>query len=329
MKRITYIIIAILFVSFLFCASAQSAEPRGRYIYDDANRLSPETEMSFSSYLLGIDQRTNYEFIIVFPSSTLEEEEIIDWFNNHGVGKSQIDNGAALFIFPDNSWFMSIGSGNDKVSVPYSKTQGDKILSNLDDDFALSILRYIDVIGSEIDEPISKEMTFIDIIAINLDIIFGVGAIIALVIFLIQQLDGFHWHDFILSGIFLLALLTFVGINAMAGSIESSSYENYGIITDTDFSERDFTRTVMVSTGKTSVPVTTWHTEYKNTVTFLSYELKSYTWTYRSEDNKRAWQHTEGEVNKLYITIDSDHLVNVNSISDNSGGKTIGDGVWS
>lgn len=306
---------------------ARTSGVRGRYIYDYADRISTETELSLSSYLLGIDQRTGYEFIVAMPTTAMDETEIINWFNEHGVGKEKADTGASLFIFPDNSWFMSIGSGNDKVPVPYSKTQGERILSNLSDNFALSLLRYIDAIGKKIDEPKPVEVQVFNSVVDNFDAIIMWISLSVLIVLLIFQYDGFQFTDLIIPLAIFGVALTVVGISAVpTGAF--ATYSDYGIITETQHSSYHFTRAHTVSTGKTTYTYYTHHTMYVNDVVFKSYDLKNYNWKYQSEDNQQSWTHSEGQINELAVYIRNGGLQSVYGIDDFSGGVTIGDGCW-
>ena len=88
--------------------------------------------------------------------------------------------------------------------------------------------------------------------------------------------------------------------------------------------------TFCTGTGKTmscyTIPVP--HTDYINDVAFLSYELEDYNYRFRTTDSRRAWYYAAGELDALSINIKSESLAGVSGIKDNSGGKTIGDGVW-
>jgi uncharacterized membrane protein YgcG len=331
-KVIMGCIICFIISTLIFpLVQARTSGVRGRYIYDDADRISTETELSLSSYLLGIDQRTGYEFIVVMPTTKLNESDIIKWFNDHGVGKEKVDTGAALFIFPDNSWFMSIGSGNDKVSVPYSKTQGDRILSNLSSNFALSLLRYIDVIGKRIDEPKPVEVQIFNSVVENSDIIILWILVIVLVALLIQQYDGFQLHDLIIPVIIFLIGISIIGINYLPQN-GISTYSDYGIITHTQKTSYEYTEEVAHTytiDGETYTYYTTeYHTRYTNAVTFKSYQLKDYSWKFESTDSKESWNYNEGLIDELEIYIPNDSLSSINGINDFSGGVTIGDGCW-
>jgi hypothetical protein len=327
MKALKILPIIIILVAGAFIANQAKADQgdsvRGHYIYDEADRLKTESELTLSNYLLGIDQRTGYELVLVFPTSKMDDQQIIDWFNQHGVGKKGKDTGAALFVFPDNSWFMAIGSNNDKVTVPYSKTYGDKILKDLGNDFTLSILRYVDAIGKKIDEPGMDKMA-VDWVGSNLDLILGWAAVISFIAFLVQQIDGFQWHDFIIPGILMLVFLVFVGANALMVSYSSEHYTDYGIITDTKKDSYMYVTYIMV--GKTMVPV--YHTVYTNDVRILGYNLKEYGYRFSTTDFSGAWDHNTGEIDSLSIHLKSGSLDGADSINDFSGGKMIGDGAW-
>lgn len=331
MKLSTVIIGCLIYffisVSIFPFAQAREIGVRGRYIYDYADRISTETELSLSSYLIGIDQRTGYELVIVFPSYKMNDTDIIDWFNEHGVGKEKVDTGASLFIFPDNAWFMSIGSGNDKVSVPYSKTKGDKILQNLSSDFSLSLLRYIDALGKKIDEPKSTEVQIFNTVADNIDMILAWGALISLIVLLIQQYDGFQFCDLIIPGIIMLLLVFFVALSSV-GSSEVTTYDTYGIITSSFHDSYDYVTSHTYYVDDVPITVYEHHTRYINNVNFKSYELKDYSYRFESTDNQGAWQRDIGEIDGITIHIKSGSLFGIFGFNDFSGGKSIGDGCW-
>jgi hypothetical protein len=67
---------------------------------------------------------------------------------------------------------------------------------------------------------------------------------------------------------------------------------------------------------------------YTNDVTFLSYEFEPYGYRFETDEYKGAWQHGAGELDELSIRVESGNLAGIGGIDDNSGGKTIGDGVW-
>jgi hypothetical protein len=303
---------------------AEDLQPRGNYIYDSLDKLSFETELAINSYLLGIDIRTHYEFVVSIQSSKLEEDEILKWFNDHGIGKKGEDTGACIFIFPDNTWFMCIGSGNDKVSVAYSKTQGDRILSNLSSDYTLSLMRYIHVIGNNIDEPKPIQVQIYNSVAENLDIILGYILIISLIFLLIQQFDGFQLNDLIIPTIVALIALSVVGIASVANDIEANTYNTFGYIISSYESSYIFTE--VHSNGKTTWTDT--HTMYVNDVKFESYEYNIYSYTFKSQDSRSAWTYDIGQLYKLTIEIKDNDLWDISNLNDNSGGITIGDGCW-
>lgn len=325
-------LVVVLILGIVPIALAIEHPDRGRYIYDDAGRLSVEPEIALSSYLWRLDSKTDYEVVLVFPEAEMAEQEIIDWFNNHGVGKKEIDNGAAIFVFPDSSVFVAIGSGNDKVSVAYSKTHGERIFKSFEDDPVLTLMRFIDTLGKKINAPSGAERAakFGEAVVVNLGVILLWGLVVALGILLINTVkDGFQGHDLILPGIVLVGLLIFVGVSAINVHQEQTSYKTYGCIVSTDLDEEPGTHPVIVSTGKnTTTVIYVPHVDFINNATFLSYEFKSYPYRFVSRDNKEAWKHKVGELDGLVIGIEKGNLRGVRGLNDNSGGKTIGDGVW-
>jgi len=333
MKRmaILFSILVILILFFAGCDSGKDkTQPRGRYIYDEADRLPIQSEISLASYLWRLDSQTGYEIIIVLPKNQLDEQSIIQWFNNHGVGKKEIDNGAAVFVLPDSSVFVAIGSGNDKVSVTYSKTAGERVFQDFKNDPVLTLLRFTSAIGGKINEGVEREVgsKAFDAIKNNIDVILLWAAVIALFIFMIQQFDGFQPRDLILPVAVFVVLGAFLGISACSSAISSNSYQTYGMITSTKLDSYVWIETRVISTGKTSTVITIPHTRYINDATLLSYESNDYKYQFWSDDFKGAWEHQVGEANLLTLNIESGAFYGVSAINDNSGGKTIGDGVW-
>lgn len=311
---------------------------RGRYIYDEAGALATESEMSLASYLWRLDSKTDYEIVLVFPQNLMEEEEILAWFNEHGVGKKDEDTGAAVFVFPDNSVFVAIGSGNDKVSVTYSKTYGERIFKDFNDDPVLTLLRFTAALGGEIDKSAGTEVggTFFESVKGNLNLILLWAAVVALVFFLVQQVDRFQPRDLILPAVVFVVLGIFFGASALGSSSALDTYGSYGVITSAKTGSHPWTHMhlhqVCTSTGKTTTCTTYTtphgHTMYTNDVTFLSYEFKEYGYRFETDQNRGAWNHEAGELDSLSIRIESGALASVGGLDDNSGGKTIGDGVW-
>src|SRR3989338_8291322 len=125
---------------------------RGIYVYDDRDFLPTDEEVSLAWYLWNLDLRTGYEVVLVFPKEQMNEPQMIEWFNSNGVGKEGRDNGAAVFVLPDNAVFVSIGSGNDKITVTKSKTYGEKIFADFQDDPVLTLLRFLSKIGGDVDK---------------------------------------------------------------------------------------------------------------------------------------------------------------------------------
>ncbi len=338
MKRILLVLaILILAITAVGCASSNVTEPRGKYVYDDANRLSTESLLAISSRLWQIDTKTNYELVVVLPKVQMTEEETIAWFNEHGVGKKDKNNGAAIFVYPDNSWFVSIGQGNDAISVPYSKTYGDKILTSeaLNSDLSLSLIRYVEALRTQVTATGIMEIipAFWETLKPNIPMILLWVLCLALLLLLVQQKDGFQPRDLIASFVVVGLLGIFLGISAISSNTEASTYNGYGIITNSQHSTHDWIemRAVTVSNGKSSytyyVPVP--HTDYINKTALLDYDIRDYAYTFKTTDNDGAWDYTKGMLLELTIGIKSNELYSVHGFNDNSGGKTIGDGVAS
>lgn len=311
---------------------------RGRYVYDDAGVLPTESEIALASYLWRLDSQTDYEIILVFPHELMDEQSIINWFNSHGVGKKDRDNGAAVFVLPDKSVFVAIGSGNDKVSVTFSKTYGERIFKDFTDDPVLTLLRFTSALGGEIDKSSGVEIggSFFESLKDNLNLILLWAAVVAFLFFLIQQFDGFQPRDFLLP-VFVFAVLgIFFGFSALGSSSELDTYKTYGVITSTKPDSYDWTHmhshTICTGSGKTEVCTTYYtphlHTMYTNDVAFLSYESKAYGYQFRTDEYRGAWDHQVGELDALSIRVESGQLSDISGLNDNSGGETIGDGVW-
>ncbi len=333
-QRILPILLLMLVILFAGSAVALADEvqysERGKYIYDEADALPLESELALSSYLWKLDVRTDYEIVVIFPNKVLAEEEISQRFDAMGVGKKDIDTGTAIFIFPDKSVFVAIGSGNDRVSVAQSKTDGERILKDFDKDPVLSLLRLVNALAGRITEPITTEKSggFGETVKENLPLIFLWLSVLSLIVFLIQQKDGFQARDLILPAILFVLAGIFVGFSMIGGSGESAYTKEYGVITSTQHDTRHWVQVVVVSNGKTTTTYTIPHTDYINHVSFTSYNLKPYRYTFTTTDSRGAWEHTEGELDALVVHIKDGDLASVESFNDRSGGKTIGDGVW-
>lgn len=332
MKRmLSAFLIALTICIFIFITSSHASQNRGRYVYDEAERLSLESELSIGSYLLQVDVKTNYEIALVLPKTVFSEKQIINWFNASGVGKKSVDNGTAIFIFPDNSWFVAIGSGNDKISVPYSKTQGDKILipKNMEEDLPLTVLRFIWALNGKIEEssPKVQFMSFWEKIYPDINLILLWALFASLVVFLIKQKDGFQWSDVIIPVAIVVSFWIFIGISALSGSEIFKTYEDYGVITKSKFDERHYVTPVVISTGKSTTVIYVPHTDYINRTEILNYELAGFQYEFVSTDNKSAWEIKPGDYSRLNRDIKSGELAHASRFNDISGGKTIGDGV--
>lgn len=97
------ILIALILLSFAFVTSAVTAredfQERGRYIYDEANQISLESELGLSAYLWKLDVKSGYETVVVFPKEKLTVEQMGDWFNQHGIGKEKEETGWCYSFF--------------------------------------------------------------------------------------------------------------------------------------------------------------------------------------------------------------------------------------
>ena len=331
-------VIALLPLSFAYAAEDEDEAPkiRGIYIYDERDFLPQDSEVALAWVLWNLDLKSGYEMVLVFPKKQLSETEIIEWFNTNKIGKKKRDNGAALFVFPDNSMFMAIGSGNDKITVTKSKTYGERIFADFEDDPVLTLLRFVSKMAEDVDKSTAggKLSDFGATVWKNIDVVLLWALVLALILFLIQQYNGFQPRDLILPiAVFVVAMI-FVGFAQLGGGSEPSSYTSYGVITLARHSSytRVHMHQICTSTGK----ITTCrsyphiHDVYVNNVTLLSYELNKYQYQFKSEESKWAWNRNIGEIERIKIGIEKGEIRDANpaSLGKDSGGITKGDGAW-
>lgn len=322
---------------------AANEQPRGKYVYDYCDRLSVESRAAVSNILWRIDSTTTYEFVIVFPKEDMIDSEIIRWFNDNGVGKTDKDNGAALFMFSDGKSFLSIGSGNDVVTVVEASTHGKEILKDFDSDPTVTLIRFINLFSKRL----SEKTTGVDIrqptsewIKDNFGVIMSWGMVLALLVFLVQQKDGFQKRDLYAV---LLVLMLLGGVYAY-GTANIDAYRaqetrtNYGIIDTTNkWGPQEFPirHEICTTDDDGNRHCTVWYTtgyRYYNDVTMIGYDLNGYSYRFISEcdscHDKRAWDNNEGDVWGLTVRVQSEELVSIWQFKDNSGGTTSGDGIW-
>lgn len=318
-------ITVILTLNMVPITTGTEVDTRGRYVYDNANILSPEVVLNLNAYLYEIDKASGYEVCISFPTETLDDLEVIDWFNAKGIGKEGKDNGACLFLFPDNTWYMAIGYGNDKISIPASKTYGDQILQN-SSNLPLSILRYIDKLTGKLDEPQEQKMNVYSFISENSGVIFAWMLTISLLLLLLQQSDGFQLFDLISPIMLALIILLIISIN-FASSLDENYYTAYGVITSTSKDSEPFTRTHVHSDGERTWTTISHHIRYTNDVIIKCQNQKDYSHRFSSEDFKSAWEHDVNDMNELHMSINGNNIYSIYNIHDFSGGLSKGDGV--
>lgn len=344
-KRNLYIILMLACIAALVPLSLvhaseddeeDNASIRGIYIYDERDFLPQDSEVALGWYLWNLDLKTRYEVVLVFPKDKLLESEIIDWFNKQGIGKKDKDNGAALFVFPDNSMFMAIGSGNDKITVTKSKTYGERIFADFQDDSMLTLLRFLSTIGGDVDKSTvsGKIGSLGETLWSNIDVVLLWALVLALILFLIQQYNGFQPTDFILPALVFVIAMIFVGFAQIGGGSQPSSYASYGVITSTHHSSYTWVHMhqICTSTGKTTVCTSYPHTHdvYVNDVNLRSYELNEYKYRFASDESKWAWQRDIGEIERLKIGIEKGELKSAGpaGVGKDSVGITKGDGTW-
>ncbi|MBI2624935.1 MAG: transporter substrate-binding domain-containing protein [Candidatus Nealsonbacteria bacterium] len=299
---------------------------RGKYIYDAGERLSINEKADLAARLWNLDVRTDHEVLVVLPKEKPESElDLIDSFRKLGVGKD-MHNGIALFILPDNAWFVGIGMGNQYFSIHEARDFGE-VNGSLNDIGSVGLAKSLQKFVTSVDKDIKASVD------LETQESWGVGAlewgpvvtgwisIGALGIFLFKQRDGYQNTDLIGPIICFLFLIGFFGAAAASASGEFDSYTNYGYVTSTKLSSKLHTHTHVVSTGKTTRVYYTYHTHYYNDVRLLSYEKKQYSHTFFSEDSKSAWEHKIGEVDSLEINLKNDVLVGVGVVQDPGGHK--------
>lgn len=330
--------IAFLIPVSIAYAGEEDEDPgiRGIYIYDERDFLPHDSEVALGWYLWNLDLKTRYEMVLVFPKEKFDDSQIIDWFNKYGVGKAKKDNGAALFVFPDNSMFMAIGSGNDRITVTKSKTYGERIFADFEDDPVLSLLRFLSKIGGDVDKStaVGRLGSLGETLWSNIDVVLLWAFVLALILFLIQQYNGFQPSDLILPVLVFVIAMIFVGLAQIGGGSNPSSYTSYGVITSTSHSKHTYSEphTYCTSIGKTTSchTIVHVHTEYRNDADILSYEVNGYRTRFTSTDSKSAWERDIGEVERLTIGIEKGELRSASpaGVGKDSKGITKGDGTW-
>lgn len=332
--KVSLIILLIVFsalLSPLVLAATEQFRERGRYIYDETGRLSVESYLGLSTYLWGKDAASGYETVIVFPKEKLDEEQMGKWYNDHGVGKAGLDNGLAIFIFPDNSVFGMLGSGNDKVGNSYLQFYGGETLKGLDKDPVVAILTFLDDLYQQIEEPTTYEK-FENVgkkIGRNLDLIVGWILVISLIVFFYKLRDGFQQSDLYPPVIIFVFLMIIVGMTSLGSDLKSSIGIDYGVITGVKLSQHEESETHCSGSGKDRRCWTDWHTYYDNDVKIKSYDFREYSYRFSTRESKRAWQIPVGQLLELTINIQDYGLYSASTdVQDNSGGKTVTYGTW-
>lgn len=329
------LLMALILLSFAIVPGIASAkdpsEERGKYIYDEAGRISLEAKLGLSAYLWKLDTKSGYETVVVFPKEKLTVEQMGDWFNKYGVGKEKKDNGLAIFVFPDNTVYGMIGRGHDRIATPYLTTFGERSLRGLDKEFVLAVLNFLNVLGKKIDEPTAFEKAegIGKAVIVNFDIILLWLLLISLLILLYQQKDGFQTSDLTVPAIFFVLAVVVFGIMAIGSEFSSNTGREYGVITSTKMDSDTYTETHCSGSGKDRHCRTEWHTDYINDATIISYDFREYQHRFRTKDSKWAWQRTEGELLQLGVNVQNHGLSWADApINDISGGLTDRYGTW-
>lgn len=321
----------LLLISLVGTAWAgDGAQERGKYIYDDAGRLKLESNLVLSAYMWKSDLKTGYETVIVFPKEKMDVEAMGKWFDAHGIGKEDKDNGLAIFIYPDNTVYGMIGKGHDRIATPFLTTTAAAALSGLDKDPTLAVFNLLSAVGTHLDKPTTFESVcntgkwVFD----NLGFIFTWLALIAVILVILQQGDGFQIEDLKIPAIFVALAAIFIIVPAAFSVVSSDTVREYGVITSSQTDHHHYVTYVTVSNGKTSSQVPVSHVEYTNDVSLISYDFRTHSYRFTTTDYDGAWGHQVGELDQLGVSAKTHELRWANNFDDNSGGKTNRMGTW-
>lgn len=250
------------------------------------------------------------------------------WFNTHGVGKQGIDNGIAIFVFPDNTVFGMIGGTHDCIAVPYLTTFGGRAISGIEDDSVVAVLNLVSAISEKTGETVVTEEKEDGFLIRNFDIIRWWVVLFALVFFLYQQRDGFQWEDVKWSVAVLAAAFIILGASIALSETSSDMTREYGMITATTHGQYPYQTQTRHQVGDTVWYTYENHIMYTNKATITSYDFKDYTHVFESSDYPSCWNRKEGEYYQLNINTRTDDLYWTEKIDDYSGGQTRRAGTW-
>jgi hypothetical protein len=336
MKRMSLFLLLLLVSSAFVTGTALAADnhqPRGRYIYDEAGRISLESQLGLSAYLWKLDVKSGYEIVVVFPKEKpapgQEVEWMGSWFDSHGVGKKDKDNGLAIFIFPDNSAYGMIGKGHDRIAVPYLSTFGSQALQGLDKDLVLSTLNLLNVLGKPLDEPTTTEQVK-SFAFDNAGLIMTLVTLIAFVLLYLQQGDGFQVEDLTIPAIASVIMLAIIFVPALLSMASSEIMTEYGVITDvhTDWHTYEEAVPHTDSKGNTYYTYVT-HKVYTNDVGIITYDFQTGGYQFSTEDYPGAWNdHHPGDFVAVGTSAKKFAIIWADGFNDKSGGTTNRYGTW-
>jgi hypothetical protein len=324
------LIVSVLVMSASAASSANYTE-RGRYIYDESNRIPLDAELGMNALLFSQDRKTGYETVVVFTEKTMSIEEMGIWFDNHGVGKAEEGNGVVIFVFADNSVYGMVGAGHDEIAVPLLTDAGQKALKNLDKDPVLSMLNLLNILAVQLDGPTTTQADdgigkkILD----NFDIIAAVIGILAGSILLWNQRDGFQPDDFKIPAIVFVVAILIVGGMGVLAQVAQDTETQYGVVMEDHPSSHMITEDHSYTDADGNYHHRTdTHIIYTNDAKVTSYDFQPYDYRFESRDFSSAWDYKPGVPVQLQVGVKNNALYWAGSFHDYSGGKTDWYGCW-
>jgi uncharacterized protein len=118
-RSIHFLPAALIWAATLYGAETPIPETPHEWVTDTANFLSPETVSALNLRLSQYEQRTGHQ-VIVYIAPTTGDAPIEDWavraFQKWKIGRKGLDDGLALFIFPqDRRMRIEVGYGLEPV----------------------------------------------------------------------------------------------------------------------------------------------------------------------------------------------------------------------
>ena len=119
LRSIQFLPAALIFAATLYGAETPIPEAPTQWVTDAANFLSPDTVRALNFRLSQYEQRTGHQ-VIVYIAPTTGDAPIEDWavraFAKWKIGRKGLDDGLALFIFPqDRRMRIEVGYGLEPV----------------------------------------------------------------------------------------------------------------------------------------------------------------------------------------------------------------------